>query len=208
MERVLVTGAAGRLGAQIVRALLEEGHEVVATDRAEPMRSAWGAKAGEVHFLKADLLLGRASLHEIGRKSSTYCGKTNYIHLYIYIYVMSQSYDIDMQCVSCKNVLPLRCDADAMQELAGKASSTIHVGAIPGPSRHPPPTVEVARAQNSTIGLEDLKGVSLLEQNLLGTSRLFEAAALHGHRRVVFSSSLFSMGWSHDINAFLPRCLP
>ena len=57
MERVLVTGAAGRLGAQIVRALLEEGHEVVATDRAEPMRSAWGAKAAKVDFRKADLLL-------------------------------------------------------------------------------------------------------------------------------------------------------
>ena len=41
-----------------------------------------------------------------------------------------------------------------------------------------------------------------------GTAVLFEAAASNGHKRVVFSSSLFAMGYSHDPSAFKPSYLP
>eukprot|EP00913_Durusdinium_trenchii_P001097 g1005.t1 len=111
------------------------------------------------------------------------------------------------------------CDGEKMRFVASKAKSTIHVGAIPGPSQSPP--VGVEDPQTSGIGLETCEGIDLLKENLMGTALLFEACAAHGHRtsgpailpielewRVVFSSSLFSMGWSHDPGAFRPRYLP
>ncbi|CAJ1358317.1 unnamed protein product [Effrenium voratum] len=101
------------------------------------------------------------------------------------------------------------CDAEAMQKLAARTSSVVHVGAIPGPSSFPPPGVEEELvAKHATIGLEPLPGLELLRQNFLGTCALFEAALKAGHTRVVFSSSLFAMGWSHDPRAFRPHALP
>lgn len=155
MDPVLVTGASGRLGSQIVRKLLDTGRTVVATDRVEPQASIWGPSSNKVEFVKADL-----------------------------------------------------CDSDAIYKLAAKAKSVIHVGAIPGPSQHPPPRVPPELAKNSPIGLESVKGIELMNQNLTGTAILFEAAASNGHSRVVFSSSLFAMGYSHDPSAFRPKYLP
>ena len=155
-EAVLVTGASGRLGSQIVSRLIDAGLSVVATDRVSPSDEVklWGSRAGEVTFVKADL-----------------------------------------------------CDAEAMRQLAKRVTSVIHVGAIPGPSKYPPP--QVNPVANAPIGLEDLPGLELIRQNLLGTSALFEAiAAQPASRRVVFSSSLFAMGWSHEPSAFVPETLP
>ena len=155
-EAVLVTGASGRLGSQIVTRLVEGGLSVVATDRVSPADTGklWGPRAHEVIFVQADL-----------------------------------------------------CDAAAMKQLAAKVTSVVHVGAIPGPSEHPPPPVDPVT--NPPIGLEKVTGVELLRQNLLGTCMLFEAiAALPASRRVVFSSSLFAMGWSHEPAAFMPEFLP
>ena len=155
MDPVLVTGASGRLGSQIVKQLVTSGHSVVATDRVDPRPSIWGASSDKVEFVKADL-----------------------------------------------------CDADAMYKLAEKTKSVIHVGAIPGPSKFPPPGVPPELAKKSPIGLESIKGIELMNQNLTGTAVLFEAAASNGHKRVVFSSSLFAMGYSHDPSAFKPSYLP
>ncbi|CAE7943415.1 metXA [Symbiodinium necroappetens] len=155
-EAVLVTGASGRLGSQIVTRLVEGGLSVVATDRVSPADKdkLWGPRAHEVTFVQADL-----------------------------------------------------CDAAAMKHLAAKVTSVVHVGAIPGPSEHPPPPVDPVT--NPPIGLEKVTGVELLRQNLLGTCMLFEAiAALPASKRVVFSSSLFAMGWSHEPAAFMPDFLP
>lgn len=153
MDPVLVTGASGRLGSQIVRKLVEAGRRVVATDRAEPQSGIWGAS--DVEFVKADL-----------------------------------------------------CDKDAMQKVCAKTKSVVHVGAIPGPSKFPPPGVPPELASKSPIGLESVGGIELMNQNLTGTAVLFEAAARNGHSRVVFSSSLFAMGYSHDPSSFRPKYLP
>ncbi|CAK0808633.1 unnamed protein product [Prorocentrum cordatum] len=100
-------------------------------------------------------------------------------------------------------------DGSAMQDLAARCGDAVHVGAIPGPTRHLPPGVDPACLQKSAIGLEDLPGLELLRLNLLGTGLLFEAlAARRDGRRVVFSSSLFSMGYSHDPADFRPQYLP
>ena len=155
-ETVLVTGASGRLGSQIVSCLVDAGLTVVATDRISPTDrpKLWGPREQEVTFVEADL-----------------------------------------------------CDADAMQGLVTKVTSVIHVAAIPGPSKHPPP--QVKPVSDAPIGLEEVPGIELMRQNLLGTSMLFEAIAAQATaRRVVFSSSLFAMGWSHEPSAFMPEFLP
>ncbi|CAE8599905.1 unnamed protein product, partial [Polarella glacialis] len=156
---VLVTGACGRLGSQVARRLLEDGHRVLATDRApapaDPAK-LWGSHAERVEFVQADLL-----------------------------------------------------DVEAVESLAARCGPAVHVGAIPGPSGTPPPGVAAYFAKEAPIGLEPQTGVELLRQNLIGTCILFEALTKQGDgRRVVFSSSLFSMGWSHDPCSFQPRYLP
>jgi len=100
-------------------------------------------------------------------------------------------------------------DSDAINSLVRRAGDIIHVGAIPGPSHEVPPGVDPGWATKATIGLEKIAGLELLKQNLIGTCNLFEAASRCGNgRRIVFSSSLFAMGWSHDPHSFLPEYIP
>jgi len=97
----------------------------------------------------------------------------------------------------------------ALEELACGSGSVVHVGAIPGPSEQPPPGVDPAWSVKAPIGLEKISGLDLLMQNLLGSCALFEAVARRQDgSRVVFSSSLFAMGWSHNPADFRPRYLP
>eukprot|EP00747_Dinoflagellata_sp_TGD_P094552 gnl/TRDRNA2_/TRDRNA2_166157_c0_seq1.p1 gnl/TRDRNA2_/TRDRNA2_166157_c0~~gnl/TRDRNA2_/TRDRNA2_166157_c0_seq1.p1 ORF type:complete len:699 (-),score=98.80 gnl/TRDRNA2_/TRDRNA2_166157_c0_seq1:41-1903(-) len=98
-----------------------------------------------------------------------------------------------------------------MTALAARCGGVVHVGAVPGPSEQPPPGVDPAWSKKAIIGLETIPGLELLRLNLMGTCGLFEALArergVHG-RRIVFSSSLFAMGWSHDPGALMPEYLP
>lgn len=99
--------------------------------------------------------------------------------------------------------------SQAMEELVARSGDVVHVGAIPGPSEEPPPGVDPAWSSKAPIGLEKIPGLELLKQNLLGSCALFEAVARRQDgSRVVFSSSLFSMGWSHNPSDFRPRYLP
>jgi NAD(P)-dependent dehydrogenase (short-subunit alcohol dehydrogenase family) len=52
---VLVTGAAGGIGAAITKALLKEGHEIVAVDRDAAALAKLGAISGHIFPLTADL---------------------------------------------------------------------------------------------------------------------------------------------------------
>eukprot|EP00971_Amphidinium_carterae_P042745 840254-Amphidinium_carterae.1 len=100
-------------------------------------------------------------------------------------------------------------DCSAVRAMVQRSSAVVHVGAVPGPSKVPPPGVDRVWAASSPIGLEDLSGIELLRQNLLGTCNVLEAAVeTEACRRIVFSSSLFAMGWSHDPGAFRPEYLP
>jgi hypothetical protein len=87
------------------------------------------------------------------------------------------------------------------------ASAVIHVGAIPGPSKYTPPNIDpkFGTKEVAPIGLEDLEPLDLLNQNLTGTFNIFNSAAKHKVPRVVFSSSAFAMGWSHDPMTFYPK---
>ncbi|KXS12775.1 NAD(P)-binding protein [Gonapodya prolifera JEL478] len=117
---------------------------------------------------------------------------------------------------------PLRADAKAsfefaqadlldgplVEKLVSGSNAIVHVAANPGPSKYTPPGVAQDWAAKSPIGLEDVTAKDLLFQNLESSYNVFESAVKHGVRRVVFSSSAFAMGWSHDPSGYVPQYLP
>ena len=85
----------------------------------------------------------------------------------------------------------VRCDladAGAVEDILRDAESVVHMGAIPGPLREDPRVI--------------------FGNNVTSAFNVMTSAAELGLRRVVFSSSAFGMGWSHDGNAFVPLYLP
>lgn len=98
-------------------------------------------------------------------------------------------------------------DGPAVDAIIAHASAVIHVGAIPGPSKFPPPGIDpkFGTKEVAPIGLEDVTPGELLKQNLMGTFNVFESACKWGVKRVVFSSTAFTMGWSHDPTTFYPQ---
>jgi nucleoside-diphosphate-sugar epimerase len=100
------------------------------------------------------------------------------------------------------------CDADATEALLRGADAVVHLAAVPGPSATPPPGVDPAWSAASRIGLERLSPAQVLQRNVASAWHVFEGAARAGASRVVFSSSAFCMGFSHDPAAFQPRYLP
>jgi len=99
-------------------------------------------------------------------------------------------------------------NVEVLEGLVSRCDSVVHLGAIPGPTRLTPPGVDPGHTRRARIGLEDIPGLLLFQQNMLGSCAIFEAAARHNLRRVVFSSSLFAMGYTHDPLAFKPPYLP
>ena len=79
-------------------------------------------------------------------------------------------------------------DAGMVSKLVRGADAVVHMGAIPGPR---------SRGARETFG-----------NNVSSTFNVMTAAAEHGVRRIVFSSSVFGMGWAHDPSAFVPLYLP
>ena len=80
------------------------------------------------------------------------------------------------------------CDAGRADELINGVEAVIHMGAIPGPTRHEPREI--------------------FENNVQSTFNVLMSAMERNLRRVVFSSSAFGMGWAHDPSAFVPLYLP
>jgi nucleoside-diphosphate-sugar epimerase len=128
MKRIVITGAAGRLGRLVVDELLEHGYEVVGTDCVRPASS-------RVRHLSADLT-----------------------------------------------------DAAAVYDVLRGADAVIHLGAIPGPLSSPGPTTFV--------------------NNVMSTYHVAEAAAALGLKKLVFASSIFTLGWSEDAARCWPKYLP
>lgn len=87
-----------------------------------------------------------------------------------------------------KFVLGDLSDDGMVSELVRGADAVVHMGAIPGPRSGEP--------------------IETFENNVSSTFNVMMAAAEHGVRRIVFSSSAFGMGWAHDPSAFVPLYLP
>lgn len=75
-----------------------------------------------------------------------------------------------------------------VSELVRGADAVVHMGAIPGPRSSEP--------------------IETFDNNVSSTFNVMMAAAEHGVRRIVFSSSAFGMGWAYDPTAFVPLYLP
>ena len=128
MKKVVVTGAAGRLGRKVVSDLISRGYNVLAVDKDRPEKM-------QCRFLPADLT----------------------------------------------------DPAVAVDVLTG-ADAVIHLAAVPGPV-----------AQPSSVTFRN---------NVMSTWNITEAAAAIGLQKIVFASSVFTLGWHESPTAYWPKYVP
>ena len=128
MKKIVVTGAAGRLGRKVVSDLVSRGYSVLGVDKERPGKM-------QSRFLPADLT----------------------------------------------------DSAVAMDVLTG-ADAVIHLAAIPGPV-----------SQHSSVTFRN---------NVMSTWNVTEAAAAIGLQKIVFASSVFTLGWHESPTAFWPQYVP
>lgn len=100
-------------------------------------------------------------------------------------------------------VVDLTRPSARLREILSTADALVHAAALPGPSITPPPRVDPELGRRlvdaGIIGLESASALEVATANFASTFATFEAAcAAPNMRRVVFSSSAFLMGWSHD----------
>jgi nucleoside-diphosphate-sugar epimerase len=79
-------------------------------------------------------------------------------------------------------------NAAAVYDVLAGFDAVVHLGAIPGPTRKP-----------SSVTYQN---------NVTSTFNVAEAAAAHQHKRIVFASSVFTLGWHESPNAFWPQYVP
>jgi nucleoside-diphosphate-sugar epimerase len=128
MKKIVVTGAAGRLGRKVVSDLISRGYTVLAVDKDRPEKM-------QCRFLPADLT----------------------------------------------------DPAVAMDVLTG-ADAVIHLAAIPGPASQP-----------SSVTFRN---------NVMSTWNVAEAAAAISLQKIVFASSVFTLGWHESPTVFWPKYVP
>lgn len=128
MKKVVVTGAAGRLGRKVVSDLISRGYSVFGVDKDRPEKM-------QCRFLPADLT----------------------------------------------------DPAVAVDVLTG-ADAVIHLAAVPGPVSEP-----------SSVTFRN---------NVMATWNITEAAAAIGLQKIVFASSVFTLGWHESPTAYLPQYVP
>lgn len=79
-------------------------------------------------------------------------------------------------------------DAAVVQDVLAGADSVIHLGAIPGPTAQPQPVT--------------------FQNNVLSTWNVAHAAVSLGLRRLVFASTVFTIGWHESADGFWPEYVP
>jgi nucleoside-diphosphate-sugar epimerase len=99
-------------------------------------------------------------------------------------------------------------DSAAATEVLSGAQGVLHLGAVPGPSGTPPPGVDASWSTKTGISLEKLTPVQVLTNNVASAWNVLEGSARAGVKRVVFSSTLFTMGFTHDPRTYAPPHFP
>ena len=99
-------------------------------------------------------------------------------------------------------------DAGAVQSVLQGAAGVLHLGAVPGPSSTPPPGVDPSWSTKTGISLEKLSPGQVLTNNVASAWNVFEGSARAGVKRLVFSSTLFTMGFTHDPRTYRPTGFP
>lgn len=128
MKKIVVTGAAGRLGRKVVSDLISCGYSVLGVDIARPEKM-------QCRFLSADLT-----------------------------------------------------DAAVAVDVLSGADAVIHLAAVPGPVSQPPSVT--------------------FRTNVMSTWNVTEAAAAIGLQKIVFASSVFTLGWNESPTAYWPQYVP
>jgi nucleoside-diphosphate-sugar epimerase len=79
-------------------------------------------------------------------------------------------------------------DAAAVYDVMAGFDAVIHLGAIPGPTSQP-----------SSVTYRN---------NVSSTFNVAEAAAAHQHKKIVFASSVFTLGWHESPSEYWPEYVP
>ena len=128
MNRIVVTGGAGRLGRRVIADLIDRDYEVSAVDIV-------AADELDCPFQQMDLT-----------------------------------------------------DRDSVCRVLEVAEAVLHLGAVPGP----------------TVA----DGPVTFHNNVLSTFNVVDVAAEMGLSKIVFASSLFTIGWAEDANRYWPKYVP
>ena len=88
----------------------------------------------------------------------------------------------------CRTLVMELTDAAAVYDVLSGADAAIHLGAVPGPTSQPASTT--------------------FQNNVLSTFHIAEAAAALNLKKLVFASSVFTLGWVEDAHRYWPRYVP
>jgi nucleoside-diphosphate-sugar epimerase len=108
--------------------------------------------------------------------------------------LVSAGYDVlsvDLQRpdkLQCRFLQVDLTDAAAVYDVLAGNDAVIHLGAIPGPTSQP-----------SSVTYRN---------NVSSTFNVAEAAAAHKHKKIVFASSVFTLGWHESPDGFWPDYVP
>jgi nucleoside-diphosphate-sugar epimerase len=108
--------------------------------------------------------------------------------------LLARGYDVLAVDLAVAKDPPCHClpvdltQAAAVHDALRGADAVVHLAAIPGPTSHP-------------------ASVTFCN-NVLSTWNVVEAAAALGARRLVFASSMFTLGWVEQAGLFWPRYVP
>ena len=105
--------------------------------------------------------------------------------------------------------------AGAQTLVLRRFARTAHGRAAPSPAVQPGVsdnyTYKLDETVDAKLALQSIEGRDLLRRNTTGSMAIFEAAARHDCKRVVFASTCFAYGFMNggmDAAAFAPRYLP
>jgi nucleoside-diphosphate-sugar epimerase len=99
------------------------------------------------------------------------------------------SIDVDRPSeFKCRFISVDLTDAAAVYDVLAGFDAVVHLGAIPGPTSQP-----------SSVTYRN---------NVLSTFNVAEAAAALGHKKIVFASSVFTLGWHESADVYWPQYVP
>jgi len=84
----------------------------------------------------------------------------------------------------------------------------VYAGDYARPSQTLPTGVDQKHSSRAQVTLETVAPAELFDYNTQAARAAFEAAAKAGMLRIVYCSSVFILGWSHDPQSFIPQYLP
>ena len=101
------------------------------------------------------------------------------------VLAVDQAAGKDLPCRFLKAELT---DAASVYDVLAGAEAVVHLGAVPGPTSQP--------------------AAATFSNNVLSTYHVAEAAAALGLKKLIFASSVFTLGWVEDSSRYWPQYVP